>query len=149
MKILILNGPNLNLVGRREPEVYGDVALDDYLGGLREEYAGRCELVAFQSNHEGELIDRLHAAGYGGEGERAAGVVANFGALTHTSIALGDAVRAVPVPVVEVHISNVYAREGFRQNSYVAAGAAGVIAGLGLEGYRAAVEYLLRAGAGG
>ena len=145
MKILVLNGPNLNLVGRREPAVYGAVALDDYLGRLAAELAPRCELVALQSNHEGALLDRLHAAGYGGADEAADGVVANFGALTHTSHALGDAVRAVDVPVVEVHISNVYARERFRHRSLTAPGAAGVIAGLGLEGYRLAAEYLLRA----
>ena len=136
MRIAILNGPNLNLVGVREPEVYGHVSLDDYLSTLGTE----ADLDLFQSNHEGALIDHLHAIGFGESPPD--GVIVNFGGLSHTSIALADALRAIPQPVVEVHISNIYAREGFRQNSLTAAACVGVITGLGLEGYRLAVEYL-------
>ena len=136
MRIAILNGPNLNLVGVREPEVYGRVSLDDYFSTLETDV----DLDVFQSNHEGALIDRLHAIGFGESPPD--GVIVNFGGLSHTSIALADALRAIPQPVVEVHISNIYAREGFRQNSLTAAACVGVITGLGLEGYRLAVEYL-------
>ena len=140
MRIAILNGPNLNLVGVREPEIYGDVSLDDYCRDLQAELGDAVALTPFHSNHEGALVDRLHEIGFGDS--RPDGVVVNFGGLSHTSIALADALRAIPQPVVEVHISNIYAREGFRQNSLTAAACAGVITGLGLEGYRLAVEYL-------
>lgn len=143
MKIFILNGPNLNLIGKREPEVYGTVSLDSYLSDLQQRYSDKVELVAFQSNSESELIDKLHAIGYGEDVDQTLGVILNGGALTHTSLALGDAVRAIPSAVIEVHISNIHARETFRQHSYTAAAAVGVITGLGLEGYRAAIDWFL------
>ena len=136
MRLAILNGPNLNLVGVREPEVYGHVSLDDYLAG---DFGEGLTLDVFQSNSEGALIDRLHVLGFGDSPPD--GVIVNFGGLSHTSIALADALRAIPQDVVEVHISNIYAREGFRQNSLTAAACVGVITGLGLEGYRLAVDY--------
>lgn len=144
LKIYILNGPNLNLVGLREPEVYGYVTLEAYFTELGNSLAGRAELVVFQSNSEGALIDRLHEIGYGEGADNADGVVVNFGGLSHTSIALADALRAIPQQVVEVHISNIYAREGFRQNSLTAAASAGVVTGLGLEGYGLACGWFLR-----
>ena len=140
MRFSILNGPNLNLVGVREPDVYGRVSLDDYLASLRERLGEAVTIDAFQSNHEGALIDRLHDLGFGDSPPD--GIIVNFGGLSHTSIALADALRAIPQPVVEVHVSNIYAREGFRQNSLTAAACVGVITGLGLEGYGLAVEYL-------
>lgn len=142
MTLAILNGPNLNLVGRREPEVYGDVSLEDYLIQLNGELGDDVTLDTFQSNHEGALIDRLHDIGFGESPPD--GVVVNFGGLSHTSIALADALRAIPQDVVEVHISNIYAREGFRQYSLTAAACAGVVTGLGLEGYRMACAWFSR-----
>lgn len=140
-KILILNGPNLNLLGRREPSVYGERGFEDFFLELRQMYAGRAELEYFQSNVEGVLIDKIQEAGFACDG-----IVLNAGAYTHTSIAIGDAIRAVTAPVVEVHISNVYAREAYRQHSFLAAACAGCIAGFGLDSYRLAVEALLQAG---
>lgn len=138
-KILILNGPNLNLLGRREPTVYGCRSFEDYLTELRQRFDGQAELVYFQSNCEGSLIDKLHEVGFG----EVDGVVFNAGAYTHTSIALGDAIRAIEVPVVEVHISNVHQREEFRHRSMLASACKGVICGFGLDSYRLAVEALL------
>ena len=138
MNILIINGPNLNLLGRREPEIYGPHSFDDFLKGLRAQLQ-HVQIDYFQSNHEGALLDKLHEAGF-----EADGIVLNGGSLTHTSIALADAVAAIPAPVVEVHISNVYKREPFRQHSYLSANCEGCIVGLGLEGYRLAVEWLIR-----
>ena len=135
-KILIMNGPNLNLLGRREPTVYGSRGFDDYLEELRRRYEGRAQLDFFQSNSEGALIDRLHEAGFG----EVDGIVLNAGAYTHTSIALADAIRAIEVPVVEVHISNVHQREEFRHHSMISAVCRGVICGFGLDSYRLAVE---------
>ncbi len=140
MTIHILNGPNLNLVGKREPGIYGDRSLADYLEELRGRYAGRAGLELFQSNHEGALIDYLHAVGFS---ESGTGVVLNAGALGHTSLALGDAIRAIRAPVVDVHISNVHAREGFRRHSYVTPAAVGSVSGLGLRGYALAIDYLI------
>ncbi|MBX2890959.1 MAG: type II 3-dehydroquinate dehydratase [Saprospiraceae bacterium] len=137
MKILIINGPNLNLLGKREPEVYGHQSFDEYFGVLKNDFPG-ADLAYFQSNHEGAIIDKLHESGFSVDG-----IVLNAGALTHTSIALGDAVGAIPSPVVEVHISNVYRREAFRHHSFLSAKCVGSIIGLGLEGYRLAVQYLL------
>ena len=138
MNILIINGPNLNLLGRREPEIYGPHSFDDYFKELTAQFQ-HVRLEYFQSNHEGALLDKLHEAGF-----TADGIVLNGGALTHTSIALADAVAAIPAPVVEVHISNVYKREPFRQHSYLSANCEGCIVGLGLEGYHLAVEWLVR-----
>lgn len=138
-KILILNGPNLNLLGRREPTVYGHRSFDDFLDELRQHMEGRAELTYFQSNSEGALIDRLHEAGFG----EVDGIVFNAGAYTHTSIALADAIRGIETPVVEVHISNVHQREEFRHRSMLAAACKGVICGFGLDSYRLAVEALL------
>ena len=138
-KILILNGPNLNLLGRREPTVYGHRSFDDYLAELRRQFGGRAELSYFQSNHEGDLIDRLHEVGFG----EVDGVVLNAGAYTHTSVALHDAIRAIEVPVVEVHISNVHQREEFRHHSMISAACRGVICGFGLDSYRLAIEAMV------
>lgn len=137
MKILLINGPNLNLLGRREPEIYGQRSFEDFFAALEQQFAGH-EMVYFQSNHEGLLIDKLHELGFSVDG-----IVLNAGALTHTSIALADAVAAIPAPVIEVHISNVQQREAFRHHSYLAAKCVGSIVGLGLEGYRLAVLYLV------
>ena len=138
-KILLLNGPNLNLLGTREPQVYGHDTLADVEG--RAAALGTARGVAvecFQSNHEGALIDRIHAARL--DGTR--GIVINPGGLTHTSVALRDALAGVALPVVEVHISNVHKREEFRHHSYISGVADGVIAGLGVYGYGAALRYL-------
>ncbi|MFF2085528.1 type II 3-dehydroquinate dehydratase [Nocardia sp. NPDC058176] len=137
--ILVLNGPNLNMLGTRQPEIYGADTLDDVVA-LCERTAKRYgrEVVAFQSNHEGALIDRIHEA----RGVVSA-IVINPGGLTHTSVALRDALVIPEVPIVEVHISNVHAREEFRHHSFVSPIATAVIAGLGIKGYAAAIEYLL------
>ncbi|MFD6449144.1 type II 3-dehydroquinate dehydratase [Nocardia sp. NPDC060220] len=136
--ILIINGPNLNMLGTRQPEIYGADTLDDVVA-LCEQTAARFErkVIAFQSNHEGALIDRIHQA----RGEVSA-IVINPGGLTHTSVALRDALVIPEVPIVEVHISNVHAREEFRHHSFVSPIATAVIAGLGIQGYAAAIEYL-------
>ncbi len=135
MKILILNGPNLNLLGSREPQVYGSETFEQVLAQLRTQFATHA-LDYFQSNHEGALIDKLQAAG------NYDGVVLNAGAYAHTSIALHDAIKAIAVPVVEVHISNVYARESYRHHSVISAACKGVIVGLGTQGYALAVQAL-------
>ena len=139
-KILIVNGPNLNLLGRREPGIYGSETFDDYLASLRKCYADKADIDYFQSNCEGELIDRLQQAGFG----EAGGIVLNAGAYTHTSVALGDCIRAIKTPVVDVHISNVHTREEFRHRSMLAAACKGVICGFGLDSYRLAVEAMLQ-----
>lgn len=143
--ILIINGPNLNLLGRREPGIYGSRGFEDYLDDLRKRYEGVAEFDYFQSNVEGALIDRLHAAGYPDKADapQCDGVVLNAGAYTHTSVALHDAIRAIPVPVIEVHISNVHQREEFRHKSMISAACRGVICGFGLDSYRLGVEALL------
>jgi len=140
--ILVLNGPNLNLLGRREPEVYGQTTLAELEDLCR--HAGRdagVEVTCRQSNHEGVLIDWLQGAVEDG----ASGVVFNPGGLAHTSVALRDAIASIPVPVVEVHLSNVHARERFRHHSLTAAACAGVVAGFGPAGYRLAIGYLATA----
>ena len=139
-RILVLHGPNRNLLGTREPEHYGRVTLSDINMALaRMAEAAEVDLEAFQSNHEGALIERIHAARE--QGVRA--IVINPAAYTHTSVALRDALAAVAIPFVEVHLSNVHAREPFRQHSYFSDLAIGVICGLGHEGYLLALEYLL------
>ena len=137
MKILILNGPNLNLLGRREPSVYGDRSFDEYFQVLQKRYA-KHELEYFQSNSEGEIISKIHQVGFDYDG-----IVLNAGAYTHTSIAIADAIRAVHTPVVELHISNVYAREEYRHRSMIAPACRGCICGFGLKGYDLAIESFL------
>ena len=137
-RIAIINGPNLNLLGQREPSIYGSSSFDAYLPKLRERYPD-VELTYFQSNHEGDLIDKLHEVGF-----TADGIVLNAGAYTHTSIALHDAIRAITTPVIEVHISNVHQREEFRHHSCISAACRGVICGFGLDSYRLAVEAMLQ-----
>jgi 3-dehydroquinate dehydratase-2 len=139
MKILILHGPNLNLLGEREPEVYGRTTLAEIDAGLREQGAKRGATVeSFQSNHEGQLIDRIQAAR-----RTHRGIIINPGGLTHTSVALRDALVASELPVIEVHLSNIHAREEFRQRSLVAGIAVGQISGLGAKGYALALDALL------
>ncbi|SDY49107.1 type II 3-dehydroquinate dehydratase [Citreimonas salinaria] len=135
--IFVLNGPNLNLLGRRQPEIYGADTLADVERRCRAVLPEGCDLRMLQSNHEGALIDWIHEAR-----EAAAGIVINPGAFTHTSIAILDALNAFDGPVIEVHISNVHKRESFRHHSYVSLRADGVIAGLGIEGYEAAVRRI-------
>jgi 3-dehydroquinate dehydratase II len=137
MEIWIINGPNLNLLGKREPNIYGGVPWEDVLEGLRRDFSD-ITFTYKQSNREGQLIDWLHESS-----ERAKGVVLNAGGYTHTSIALGDAIAAIEVPVVEVHISNIHKREAFRQKSFIAPHCAGTISGFGLSGYRLAVGWFL------
>ena len=136
-KILILNGPNLNLLGIREPGIYGSQSFDDYLPALQSRFAD-VELDYFQSNVEGELIDKMQEVGFSYDG-----IVLNAGAYTHTSIALHDCIRAINTPVVEVHISNVHQREAYRHHSMISSACRGVICGFGLDSYRLAVEGLL------
>lgn len=137
MKILILNGPNLNLLGLREPGVYGNQGFDTYFEDLKAMFPD-AELEYYQSNVEGELVNKIHEVGFSYDG-----VVFNAGAYTHTSIALSDAIAAVKTPVMEVHISNVYAREEFRHKSMISKNCAGVITGLGLDSYMLAVYYFI------
>lgn len=137
MKISIINGPNLNLVGEREPEIYGSQRLDDYLRLLAAGYPD-VEFSFFQSNIEGEIVDEIQRVG-----REASGIVLNAGAYSHYSLAIADALRAVQAPAVEVHISNVYAREESRRTSAIAPACVGMIAGFGLDSYRLAVEAIL------
>lgn len=139
MKILILNGPNINLLGKREPTVYGSRGFDDYFQELQGLYPD-VTLEYFQSNVEGFMIDKLHEVGFSYDG-----VILNAGAYTHTSIALQDAIRAITTPVIEVHISNVHKREEFRHKSMISCACVGVICGFGLDSYRLALEALLHA----
>ena len=138
MTIQIINGPNLNLLGVREPDVYGSTSFDDFLPRLRACFPD-VQIDYFQSNIEGELIDKLQAVGF-----QCDGIVLNAAAYTHTSIALADCIRAISAPVVEVHISNVHQREDFRRQSMIAAACRGVICGFGLDGYRLAIESFKR-----
>ena len=139
--ILLLNGPNLNLLGSREPEVYGSATLADVENeAARVAAAAGATLTCFQSNHEGALIDRIHAA----KAEGIDAIVINPGGLTHTSVALRDALSGVALPVVEVHISNIHQREPFRHHSYISGIATGVICGLGVDGYRVAIEFVIK-----
>jgi 3-dehydroquinate dehydratase-2 len=136
MKILILNGPNLNLLGKREPLIYGAQSFEEYFAQLKNDFPA-IELHYYQSNVEGELINKLHEVGFTFDG-----IVFNPGGYTHTSVAIGDAVAAISAPLIEVHISNTLAREEFRHNSFVGPKAKGIIIGLGLNGYRLAIEAL-------
>ena len=137
MRVIIINGPNLNLLGQREPSVYGADSFEAYFATLQRAYP-QVELSYFQSNHEGALLDKLHEVGFSYDG-----IILNAGAYTHTSVALHDAIRAITTPVVEVHISNTFAREAFRHHSYISAVAKGVIVGFGMESYRLALESFL------
>ena len=138
--LLVLHGPNLNLLGTREPHIYGHQTLadiDQRLAKLASELGARC--TSFQSNHEGALVDRIQAAAH----EQVHSIIINAGAYTHTSVAIRDALAALGVPIIEVHLSNVYQRETFRHHSYLSAIAKGVIVGLGAYGYEAALRYAL------
>jgi len=134
MKIIIINGPNLNLLGKREPEVYGSQSFEDYFKTLQKQFPG-IELDYFQSNIEGELIDKIQQTGFSHDG-----IVLNAAAYTHTSVGIGDAVKAIPTPVIEVHISNTFSRESFRHQSYISPNAKGVIIGFGLKSYELALH---------
>lgn len=137
MKIQIINGPNINLLGKREPSIYGARSFEDYLAELKERFP-QVEMDYYQSNVEGEMINKIHEVGFDYDG-----IVLNAGAYTHTSIALQDAIRAVSAPTIEVHISNVHQREEFRHRSMISCACIGVICGFGLDSYRLAVEALL------
>jgi len=147
LKILVLNGPNLNLLGLREPTVYGTTTLADVEQLCRD--AGKrlgVEIECRQSNHEGQLIDWIHEAGVAHRNGQLLGAVFNAGAYTHTSVALHDAIKGADLPVIEVHISNVHAREPFRHHSYLSPAAAGIVVGFGVDGYLLAIEGLVRKG---
>jgi 3-dehydroquinate dehydratase-2 len=137
MKIAILNGPNLNLLGKREPEIYGSQTFEDYFEILKDKFP-QLELVYYQSNIEGELIGKIQELGFSYDG-----IILNAGAYTHTSIGIGDAIKAVTTPVIEVHISNTYGRESFRHQSYISGNAKGVILGFGLKSYDLAIQSFL------
>lgn len=137
MQITIINGPNLNLLGRREPDIYGNTDFDTYLAELKSAFPD-VDIDYFQSNIEGEIIGKIQQAGFSADG-----IILNAAAYTHTSVGIGDAVKALPAPVVEVHLSNIYAREPFRQVSHIAPYAAGVISGFGLRSYELALRYFI------
>lgn len=137
MQVQIINGPNLNLLGSREPGIYGEESFSDFLDRLKSDYSN-IEISYFQSNIEGEIINQLHETGFGYDG-----IILNAGGYTHTSVAIRDGIKAIKTPVVEVHISNVYAREEFRHKSMLTAVCMGVIAGFGLNSYKLAIESLL------
>jgi len=137
MKIQIINGPNLNLLGVREPSVYGNTGFDEYIKQLRAVYS-IIEIDYFQSNVEGEIINKLHEVGFSYDG-----IILNAGGYTHTSVAIADAIAAIKTPVVEVHVSNIYAREEYRHTSLTGKNCTGVLTGFGLNGYRLAIESLL------
>ena len=137
MKIQIINGPNLNLLGIREPSIYGSTGFEEYIEQLKHTYA-IVEIDYFQSNVEGELINKLHEVGFSYDG-----IILNAGGYTHTSVALADAIAAIHTPVVEVHVSNIYAREEYRHISLTGKNCTGVLTGFGLNGYRLAIESFL------
>jgi len=137
MKIAILNGPNLNLLGKREPEIYGSQTFEDYFEILKAKFP-QLELTYYQSNIEGELIGKIQELGFSYDG-----IILNAGAYTHTSVGIGDAIKAVTTPVIEVHISNTYGRESFRHQSYISGNAKGVILGFGLKSYDLAIQSFL------
>jgi len=138
MKIQIINGPNLNLLGKREPGLYGNISFEEYFDSLKKKYSD-CELSYYQSNHEGDIIDKLHETGFSFDG-----IILNAGAYTHTSIAILDALKAISTPTIEIHISNIHAREEFRHKSTITSACTGSIVGLGLTSYDLAVEYFKR-----
>ncbi len=138
MRILIINGPNLNLLGKREPEIYGNQSFEDYLEILKKHFPQHI-FEYFQSNHEGAIIDELHDKGFSVDG-----IVLNAGAYTHSSIAIADAIKAISVSVIEVHMSNVFAREKFRHHSYLSSVCKGIVCGFGMDSYRLAIEALTK-----
>lgn len=138
MKIQIINGPNLNLLGVRETSIYGSASFEDYLKDLKAQFPA-VQIDYYQSNVEGELINKLHEVGFSYDG-----IIMNAGAYTHTSIAIADAIAGIKTPVIEVHISNVYKREEFRHQSMLAANCKGVIAGFGMDSYRLGIEYFIK-----
>ena len=137
MKLIIINGPNLNLLGKREPEIYGSKTFEDFFRDIQLKFK-KVELSYFHSNIEGEIIDKLHEVGFDYDG-----IILNAAAYTHTSVGIGDAVKGINTPVVEIHISNIHAREEFRQHSYIAPNAKGVLFGFGLKGYELAIQSFL------
>jgi 3-dehydroquinate dehydratase-2 len=137
MKIIIINGPNLNLLGKREPEIYGNMSFENYFKDLKIKFS-QINLTYFQSNIEGEIIDKLHEVGFSFDG-----IILNAGAYTHTSIAIGDAVKAIQTPIIEVHISNTFSRETFRHQSFIAPNAKGVVVGFGLKSYDLGIQSFL------
>ncbi|CAL1517129.1 type II 3-dehydroquinate dehydratase [Chitinophaga sp. MM2321] len=138
MQIAIINGPNLNLLGKREPGIYGNESFEDYFQDLQKQFPA-VQFSYFQSNVEGELINHLHEVGFSADG-----ILLNAGGYTHTSVAIRDAIAAIKTPVIEIHISNVYAREEFRHTSLIAPKCVGSICGLGMKGYRLGVEYFIQ-----
>lgn len=136
-KLIIINGPNLNLLGKREPEIYGSQTFTEYLSEIKKKYTS-LQIDYFQSNIEGELIDKLHEVGFNYDG-----IILNAAAYTHTSIGMGDAIKGIETPVVEVHISNTFGREAFRHQSYISPNAKGVILGFGLQSYELAIQSFL------
>ncbi|MEA3504184.1 MAG: type II 3-dehydroquinate dehydratase [Bacteroidota bacterium] len=137
MTIIIINGPNLNLLGKREKSHYGDISFDEYFEGLKSRNKS-VNIEYFQSNVEGEIINKLHETGFDYDG-----IILNAGGYTHTSVAIGDAVRAIETPVVEVHISNIFSREKYRHESFIAPAAAGTISGFGINAYDLAIDYIV------
>ena len=137
MKIIIINGPNLNLLGKREPEIYGSQTFEDYFNELRSTFDG-VELEYFQSNIEGELIDKIQEVGFSYDG-----IILNAAAYTHTSVGIADAVKAISTPVIEVHISNTFAREEFRHHSFISPNVKGIIIGFGIKSYQLALQSFL------
>ena len=136
MKLIIINGPNLNLLGIREKNIYGDTSFESYFNTLLEKFDGLINLEYYQSNHEGELIEKIQEVGFSYDG-----IIINAGGFTHTSVALRDAIASVTTPAIEVHISNILSREDFRKKSYLSDVCTGIISGLGLLGYEAAIKY--------
>lgn len=137
-RILIINGPNLNLLGTREPSIYGNESFETFFEGLKSDFANKLELSYYQSNVEGELINKLHEVGFSYEG-----ILFNAGGYTHTSVAIADAVKAITTPVIEIHISNVYAREEYRHVSLMGANCEGAVSGFGMNSYRIALQRFL------
>ena len=140
MNIVIINGPNLNLLGKREKSIYGEISFEAYFEGILKKYQQKgVTLTYFQSNIEGEIISKLHETGFSNTG-----IILNAGAYTHTSVAIADAIAAIEVPVVEVHISNIFAREDFRHVSYLGKNCVGSISGFGLKSYELAIQYFTK-----